>query len=261
MRRHIPAVVAAVLAPVVFTALLVVRGYAPVPTDQPVTPLRVALFAGPLALVGAALAVAARRGAHGTAVLGTLLALTGPWLVPQDPGAATPRLDVLDFGVATSLLGTAVALLAGVEAAVRWPRRVLAWATPGALRAAALVGLVHATAAVALRGVVFGLPWAPALGAWMVVGAVLLGAVPAFTLARFRLAGPALVVAVAFVWSTSATWTAIATDGPPDAAGTPFTLYLVWWFAVLGTALVTGGIEHAVRERRRGRDGRPGIQE
>ena len=53
----------------------------------------------------------------------------------------------------------------------------------------------------------------------------------------------------------------MAAGGSLDAAATPFTLYLVWWVAVLAVAVAAGGVEYAARARRRGNDPRPGAPE
>lgn len=83
----------------------------------------------------------------------------------------------------------------------------------------------------------------------ILVGAVLMGAVPAVLFSEKRLVTPALVVAALFAWSVYGSWRLVF--GPSShltpVGPTPFGWYSLAWFVVLAVALAAGVLEVAVR--------------
>ncbi|SEO92897.1 hypothetical protein SAMN04487948_10831 [Halogranum amylolyticum] len=86
--------------------------------------------------------------------------------------------------------------------------------------------------------------------AYVAVGAVLLGALPAVAVATRRLRAPALVVAAAFTLSAYGTWS-IVDSGLTPVDPTPFGWYLLGWPLVAVAALLVGGGEYGLRRYRR----------
>ncbi len=160
------------------------------------------------------------------------------------------------FSVNFPLLFVLVALLviAGVEYGLRYPARVRPILTRRAVGLGVGIGLAHAALAVVLRTVIFDLGWggwtllAVGLTTWMVLGAVLEAGIPAFLSVRYRLFTPMVVVVGLFTWTAVETWayrlTLEETGAAMSVAFTPFTGYLVAWFAVVALAGLVGGVEY-----------------
>lgn len=249
----VAAILGALLGPALFTPYLAVSGYRlGAGAGNPV------LLLVSLAGLGASVAVAWRFGVRvapaAVAVVALVAARHPPFGPPPD--GATP---VTIFAAEAVLLAATFPLAATVEWAVRNPGAARRWVTPEVARVALAAGAGHAALALGLRtfGFGFGFDASSAFGlavaGWLVLGALLLGAVPAFAAARLRLVSPALVVAGCFAASALDTWThlrALREAGVAMAAtATTFTLYLLGWVAVLAVALLAGAVEHRLRER------------
>lgn len=172
------------------------------------------------------------------------------------------------FAVNFPLLFLLVALLvvAGVEYGVRYPEAVRPIVTRRAAGFGLAIGVAHAVLAVVLRTVVFEFGWggwtplAVGLTAWMVLGAVLEAGIPAFFSVRYRLFTPMVVVVGLFTWTAVETWSyRLALEESGAAMGvafTPFTGYLVAWFAVAALAGLVGAVEHYIFGRPAARNSR-----
>jgi fluoride ion exporter CrcB/FEX len=88
--------------------------------------------------------------------------------------------------------------------------------------------------------------------AYLVTGALLLGALPTALLTSKRLLSPAVVVAVLFTLSAYSTWSTYVAPATPPAPvdPTPFGWYLLGWPAVGTAALLVGGVEYGFRRYR-----------
>lgn len=82
--------------------------------------------------------------------------------------------------------------------------------------------------------------------AYVVVGAFLLGALPAVAFATRRLRAPAVVVVAAFTLSAYGTWSIVAAGVTP-VDPTPFGWYLLGWPLVAIVALLVGGVEYGLQ--------------
>lgn len=183
-----------------------------------------------------------------------LLALFGlPW---YNQGVRGGSLFDVNFPALFALV--VVLVVASVEWTVRNPARARDLFTRRATRIGLAVGVTHAALAHLLRTGVFGFELAgPSLvslgiALWMTVGAIFLGATPAFLYARFDLRTPALLVAGLFVWTAWDTWQhvlALRESGAASAlAFTPFTGYLVAWFVGVALAIGVGWLEQQLRQ-------------
>jgi hypothetical protein len=225
---------AALLAPVAYAAYLApfgIRGSGGDTTAAALVAV-VALYALPLACLGAGLVVAVGRGHHATVVVAVGGLLSLPFVVPSGLDSL-PRV-----GIAVSMLAAGVGLVAAAEYAVRYPRRVLTEYSAVAIGAAGIVGVVHAAVVLWVVGQQYAAV-VDALGLWLVWGAVgtaALGALPTLLVLRYSLVTPGFVVGVL-------TANAVRTDlfaAPVDSV-TP--MYLVVWFLVLPVVVAVGAVE------------------
>jgi hypothetical protein len=258
---------AAFLTPPVALLLLVPLGYGLRPLaeftrgHEPL--LGFVWFALPLAAFGAGVAVALRHGVRVTpviSVLALLYAASAGWMA----GGPAYR-TVLDFNAAGAVVSTLGLLACCAEYVARNWSAVRRSLSPGALRWALRVGVVHAVALVAVRiGVLSSMYGGatldvllgglnPVVLAWTAFGAFVLGAVPAYLFFRSRLVTPAsLVVVLSTLLSVTTVRDELgrASSGAVWAAAfTPLTGYLVGWFAVLALVLVVGSLEYALRRQ------------
>jgi hypothetical protein len=252
------ALAGSLLAPAALLVGLLALGYDPRfagPSGVP-SPVSLALLVVPTAAVGAGAALALRHGVR----------LTPPLVVGAYAYAATtglfaggPPRGVGSFAAANLLLSTTGLLAVAAEFAARRRRAVRAALSPGALRWALAVGTLHALVLVGVRTALFEAPlsmtpFATLLTLWLLVGATLLGATPAYLAVRSRLVVPAALVAalsagglavtVRSELARRATVEVGATIGP-----SPLTAYLVGWLGPLALALLAGLVEYVVRSR------------
>lgn len=266
---------AALLTPPVALLLLVPLGYGLRPLaeftrgHEPLAGF--VWFALPLAVFGAGVAVALQYGVRVTpvvSVLAFLYAASTGWMA----GGPAYR-TVLDFNAAGTFLSVLGLLACCAEYVARDWTAVRRSLSPGALRWALRVGVVHAVALVAVRiGILSSMYGGttlhvllgglnPLVLAWTALGAFVLGAVPTYLALRSRLVTPALLVGV---FSVTLAVTTVRDELARAEAGvvwaaafTPLTGYLVGWFAVLALVLVVGFLEYALRRRSGGSPPRP----
>lgn len=88
------------------------------------------------------------------------------------------------------------------------------------------------------------------MGAYLAIGAVLLGAIPTFLFLQKRLVAPAIVVVVAFLVTAAQTWAIyVAPPMPPAPVDpTPFGWYALGWVVLLAVSLVIAGGEYGLRQ-------------
>lgn len=242
-----------VLGPVLWTGYLLAVGVDRLPEPLgpfPSSPALWGIFLGTAAGVGLLVGWFAPR-LQVTAVLVPLLVAVLPWTRPT-PVATLFVLNnhLLFVLVAGLLLGT-------IEYGIHHPGLVERVLTRRAIVVGTIAGGLHLGLAVWLRTAVFEFSWgrgsllAILLVGWICIGALLTGGVPGLLLARFGLLAPMTLVAAAFSWSAYETWVYVqeleASGAARAASITPFTLYLVVWFAVLTAALLAGGLEFRVR--------------
>lgn len=249
-RGHVA--VAAVATPLLYTGYLLLVADPRLP--EPLGPYHAsfalwALYILPAAGLGALFA----WGYHPVPVTSFLVPISMavlPVLPISSPGSL--------FAVNFPLLFLLVVLLvvAGVEFGARYPAQVRPILTRRAVGFGLAIGLAHAALAVVLRTVVFEFGWGGwnpvgvGLTAWMVLGAVLGAGIPAFLSMRYRLFTPMVVVVGLFTWTAVETWSyrlALEESGAAMAvAFTPFTGYLVAWFAVAALAGLVGAVEYSL---------------
>lgn len=249
------AVFGALVAPVLWTLYLVAVTDPRLP--EPLGPYHAslalwALYVAPAAGLGALAGWGLAR-IPATALVVPIALLGLPLLPVASPGS----LFAVNYPALFLLVG--LVLLGSVEFGVRNPARIRQIVTREAALVGLGVGIVHAALAVLLRSFVFGFDlggrgWvAVGIGVWMLVGATLEAGIPGFLYARYSLVAPLLVVVGLFGWSAFRTWTYLqdlsASGAAMGVAFTPFTGYLVAWFAVLALALLAGGLEYAVSNR------------
>ena len=252
MSRRLAALGAA-LGPFLWTGYLLAVGVDRLP--EPLGP-----FPSSLALWGIFLGTAAGAGLlvgwlaprlQVTAVLVPLLAALLPWTRPTPVGTLFVLNNHLLFVlVAGIFLGT-------IEYGINNPALTDRLLTRRAIVVGTIGGGLHLVLAVWLRTAVFEFSWgrgslfAILLVVWIGIGALLTGGVPGLLLGRLGLLAPVALVAAAFTWSAYETWVYVkeleASGVAMAASITPFTLYLVAWFAVLTAALLAGGLEYRVR--------------
>lgn len=252
---RIETLLGALLAPIAFTAYFVIVGTPRLP--EPLGPYHAsprlwAFYLGPLAALGA-VAVGCRTRLTATATLAALALIGLPF---HAPSALHGSLLAVNFPALFALV--VVALVATGEWSIRHPDRARAVFTRRSLRIGLAVGIAHAVVAMLLRSGVFGFELAgPSLfslgiALWMLGGAILIGATPGFLYARYGLVGPALLAAGLFGWSAWTTWQYLAdlqeSGAVMAAAFTPFTGYLVAWFAVVAVAICVGWAELQLRQ-------------
>lgn len=258
---------AALLTPLAALLLLVPLGYGLRPLaeftrgHEPL--LGFVWFAVPLAAFGAGVVVALQYGVRVTPVVSVLVLLyaaSAGWMA----GGPAYR-TLLDFNAAGTLLSVLALLAFAAEYVVRDWSAVRRSLSPGALRWALRVGVVHAVALVAVRiGVLSSIHGGatldvllgglyPLVLVWTALGAFVLGAVPTYLALRARLVTPALLVgvlSVALAVTTVRDELGRASSGAVRAAAfTPLTGYLVGWFAVLALVLVVGFLEYVLRRQ------------
>ncbi|SDN00052.1 hypothetical protein SAMN04487949_3121 [Halogranum gelatinilyticum] len=85
--------------------------------------------------------------------------------------------------------------------------------------------------------------------AYLAVGSLVLGALPAVLLTSKRLRTPSVVVATLFALSAYGTWSVVSAGLTP-VDPTPFGWYLLGWPAVAAAALLVGGGEYGFRRYR-----------
>lgn len=92
-------------------------------------------------------------------------------------------------------------------------------------------------------------PWV----VWIVIGAFVVGAVPALLFATQRLVLPAVTILGLLAGSVYATWAdyreTIATGGEIGISPRPFTFYILLWVLPLGAALCAGLVEYVFRQQ------------
>lgn len=247
---RIEALLGALLAPIAFTGYYVLVGTPRLP--EPLGPYHAspslwAFYLGPLAALGA-IAVGYRTRLTASATLATLALIGLPFYAPS---ALHGSLLAVNF---PALFALVVVLLVAIgEWSIRYPDRARAVFTPRSLRIGLAVGVAHAVVAMLLRSGVFGFELVGSglvsvgIALWMLGGAILTGATPGFLYARYGLVGPALVVAGLFGSSAWSTWQYLVdlqeSGAAMAAAFTPFTGYLVTWFAVVAIAIGVGWTE------------------
>ena len=119
--------------------------------------------------------------------------------------------------------------------------------SPPSVIGGVVAGLVHAGIAVALWNYWFDdlaamLAAKPGNAVYLLVGAFLLGFVPALFYAGRRVATPALVVGGLLVVAVGWSWLA-GTVRAPSGAPTPFALYLLGWVVIVAVAGIAGSLE------------------
>ncbi|ELZ01539.1 hypothetical protein C482_07184 [Natrialba chahannaoensis JCM 10990] len=195
------------------------------------------------------------------AILGGLI-LSAPVLF--EPAGAPDlslgrEIDSLALLIGAYVAGTLVV----VEYAVRNPGRVRAWLTPRTIAIGVAGGILHAVVVRAIYtyvrhasiwdGSVVLEPFVLFVVSYLLFGQLLVGAVTAVMLVRYRLLTPVLGLTALFSWLSYRTWLSLeatrelgATSGispQPDA------LYVALWFVPLTIALVLGGLEYLLRAR------------
>lgn len=93
-------------------------------------------------------------------------------------------------------------------------------------------------------------PLVVALFLYAVVGAAVVGATVSLLYARYRLYGPALVVAGVLAYAGFRTWLLFRSSAVP-LPGTPIELAFLAWPLVLLAALLVGSVERVFRSRRK----------
>lgn len=244
----------ALLTPALFPAYLVLVGdpYLPEPLGRYHGEPRLwALYVAPLAALGAVIP-AARSSLPATAGIAMLALLGLPFYAP---GAIDGSLFAVNFPALFALV--VVLLVAGSEWALRNPANARGVFTPQSIRFALAAGLGHAVIAHGIRTIGFGFELTGrgavsyGVAAWMLLGATLIGATPAFLYARYRLLAPTAVVLALFAWAAWSTHQYVSelreTGAAWAAAITPFTAYLVAWFLVVALAVLAAWLEHTLR--------------
>jgi hypothetical protein len=206
-----------------------------------------------ISLLGAGILLGWRRGVQVTAA-GTGIALLAVPLVipPSFPAYLTELNTTFTVFMALFLVG------AMVEYAIRNPSVVGGVFTPAAVHAGLFAGVFHVVCVFAVDSWFGPAAYFQNLGnvavtAWMLAGALLVGATTGVLLVRYRLATPLLFVMVAFTGTTYLTWDYYRELGntASAAAFTAFSLYQVAWLLVLGFVIAIGVIEYLLRDRSR----------
>lgn len=272
--------------PILFTAYLALLGYDGIFTTDwrpmhyfyaPVNSLPFAVLLILLAFLGATVGEAVRRRLTVTlgvvvlgvvaipplgAVGGEILSLHTPGYGSVGVGAGYTELSAfVPFVVFGSLVSM---LLACSEYVARYPGRVKETLPTRVVSVGVLVGVVHLTLVVVaslyastrpeLSSIFFDFAASESAFGYVVlggtlIGLILLGAVPAVLIARWRIVTPAVVVSCLlsyFLYGTAQRmtppipWTGRAAPPPIDA-------YAGFWFVLLAIAVVFGAVEHRFR--------------
>ncbi|UHQ95030.1 hypothetical protein [Haloterrigena alkaliphila] len=88
---------------------------------------------------------------------------------------------------------------------------------------------------------------------WLVVGSFLLGAISAFTPARYRVISSVLIAVGVYGWTLLISWSATVDSAQSQGAGltpTLFDLIAPFWVLLLLIGLIVGGIEYGIRHLR-----------
>lgn len=128
------------------------------------------------------------------------------------------------------------------------------WGSPLAVAIGAGIALAGVTLAVHLLLARFehggGLAARVGMQLWMIGGAFLFGALPAYVSARYGLLSPAPLAVGLYSWTLIASWSAMVASAEAAGAGltpTIFEIGLWYWPMALWLPLSVGGIEYAVR--------------
>lgn len=239
-------VLAAVLAPVLYTAYLTAIGYQFSLGFPPSV-----VYVLPLAALGPAVLAARCHDLRASVALVAVGLPAYPWVRLFGPRPSAGG-DAFAFAADVLLAFVTFAVLAAGEYAIRnrlQLRRSLSARTVGI---AAFAGVTHFFAFVLVRNVLTGAAWGrpnpfiAALWAWLFVGLVLSAGIPVALAAEFRLLTPVTVVSVAFAWAAFETLSALPRTG--IAPGT-MSMYGLAWFVPLAVALAAAGAEWLLRKR------------
>lgn len=242
---------AAVLAPVLYTAYLTAIGYRlslGFPPSLGFTPPLVYVLS--LAALGAGAVAAHRRGLRASVVLVAVGLPAYPWVRPFGPRPSAGG-DAFAFTADVLLATVTVAVVATAEYAIRNRTRLRRSLSARAVGIAASAGVAHFLAFVLVRvlaGTSWGRPnaFTAALWTWLFVGLVLTAGLPVLLAAEFRLFAPPTVVSVAFAWAAFETLSALPRTGIAPGA---MMMYGLAWFVPLAAALAAAGAEWLLRKR------------
>lgn len=84
---------------------------------------------------------------------------------------------------------------------------------------------------------------------WIFGGIILLGAIPVFVLARYRIFSPVLASGGVYAGALITSWTSMIESAQSSGAGiTPtwFDFVLWFWFLILAAALIIGALEYKI---------------
>jgi len=246
----------ALALPFIGLGYVVVFGYG---TDGLFPPGAIAVF---LALIGALIAGSFAAGYIVSAIVTSLAVLTlGPlWFLPPDPPPGAPTAaDATTPMLAALLLAASVIV---IEVGTRNREVVIDWFTPRTIAVGLAGGSVHtlvvfwASAFVRQESVLGQFasldPIVVIVSLYAVFGLGLVGAVPAITLYRLRLATPPLTLGVLFGWTYWSTWHSLETYRETGGAAASISpkmdgIYTFLWVVPLAAICAVGLLEYGLR--------------